>query len=134
MNARSRFRLASLLGSTLAAAFVALPAHAAEIVLATWGGSWGKAIAEQAVAPFEKATGVKVRVISGVSLANMHRSVPNVSIVSSMSGRTRSSVQSRQIKPMPEILTATCGSVASARIPLRQSPNPSGSVITGIPI
>jgi spermidine/putrescine-binding protein len=42
-----------------------------EIVLATWGGTWGKAIADQAIAPFEKATGIKVKVISGVSLANM---------------------------------------------------------------
>jgi putative spermidine/putrescine transport system substrate-binding protein len=51
MTARSRFRIAALLGSTVAAALAALPAQAAEIVLATWGGSWGKAIAEQAVAP-----------------------------------------------------------------------------------
>jgi len=88
MTAQSRFRIAALLGSTLAAAFAALPAQAAEIVLATWGGSWGKAIAEQAVAPFEKATGVKVRVISGVSLANMQmvaaqRAAPKIDLIMS---------------------------------------------------
>lgn len=55
----------------LSAAAALQAAHAREIVLATWGGTWGKAIAEQAIAPFEKATGVKVRVISGVSLANI---------------------------------------------------------------
>ena len=61
-----RFALAIATATTLHAT-----AQAAEIVLATWGGTWGKAIAEQAIAPFEKATGVKVKVISGVSLANI---------------------------------------------------------------
>jgi putative spermidine/putrescine transport system substrate-binding protein len=57
----------------LASAFLASSANAAEkeVVLATWGGTWGKAITDQAIAPFEKATGIKVKVISGVSLANM---------------------------------------------------------------
>jgi putative spermidine/putrescine transport system substrate-binding protein len=59
-----------------------------EIVLATWGGTWGKAIAEQAIAPFEKATGVKVKVISGVSLANMQmvaaqRANPQIDLIMS---------------------------------------------------
>ena len=63
MSAPLHSRIAVAVGITLASALVALPASAAEIVLATWGGSWGKAIAEQAIAPFEKATGVKVRVI-----------------------------------------------------------------------
>ncbi|MGD9944384.1 MAG: extracellular solute-binding protein [Burkholderiaceae bacterium] len=62
------------------------PGMAREIVLATWGGTWGKAIAEQAIAPFEKATGVKVRVISGVSLANIQmvaaqRASPKIDLV-----------------------------------------------------
>jgi len=61
-----------------------------EIVLATWGGTWGKAIAEKAVAPFEKASGVKVRVISGVSLANMQmvaaqRTAPKIDLIMSIS-------------------------------------------------
>jgi spermidine/putrescine-binding protein len=60
--------------------------QAAEIVLATWGGSWGKAIAEQAIAPFEKATGINVRVISGVSLANVQmvaaqRASPKIDLI-----------------------------------------------------
>lgn len=70
------------------AAFVALHAAAQtrEVVLATWGGTWGKAIAEQAIAPFEKATGVKVKVISGVSLANIQmisaqRASPKIDLV-----------------------------------------------------
>ena len=69
------------------AALLASPvAGASEIVLATWGGTWGKAIAEQAIAPFEKATGVKVRVISGVSLANIQmisaqRASPKIDLV-----------------------------------------------------
>ncbi len=70
-------------------------ASAGEIVLATWGGTWGKAIAEQAIAPFEKATGVKVKVISGVSLANIQmiaaqRASPKIDLVmtTTMDGTT----------------------------------------------
>ncbi len=89
MSAPSRFRFTALLGSAaVVAALSVTPASAAEIVLATWGGSWGKAIAEQAIAPFEKATGVKVRVISGVSLANMQmvaaqRAAPKIDLIMS---------------------------------------------------
>jgi len=66
-------RLLALPVAFAAAALLVGSALAAdkEIVLATWGGTWGKAITDQAIAPFEKATGVKVKVISGVSLANM---------------------------------------------------------------
>lgn len=69
----NRSFLRILAPAAVAAALLSQPAVATakEIVLATWGGTWGKAIAEQAIAPFEKATGVKVRVISGVSLANI---------------------------------------------------------------
>ncbi|ARP83493.1 hypothetical protein CAL12_23500 [Bordetella genomosp. 8] len=61
-------------------------ARAEEVVLATWGGTWGKAIAEQAIAPFEKATGIKVRVVSGVSLVNIQmiaaqRASPKIDLV-----------------------------------------------------
>ena len=59
-----------------------------EIVLATWGGTWGKAISEKAIAPFEKATGIHVKVISGVSLANMQmvaaqRANPQIDLIMS---------------------------------------------------
>jgi putative spermidine/putrescine transport system substrate-binding protein len=81
-------RLFSGLASVLAATLVLAPAtaDAKEIVLATWGGTWGKAIAEQAIAPFEKATGVTVKVISGVSLANIQmiaaqRASPKIDLV-----------------------------------------------------
>jgi len=74
--------------TTALAAALALhcTADAGEVVLATWGGTWGKAIAEQAIAPFEKATGVKVKVISGVSLANIQmisaqRASPKIDLV-----------------------------------------------------
>jgi spermidine/putrescine-binding protein len=88
MTAPYRFRIAAFVGFAIAAALVALPATAAEVVLATWGGAWGKAITEQAIAPFEKATGVKVRVISGVSLANMQmvaaqRGAPKIDLIMS---------------------------------------------------
>jgi putative spermidine/putrescine transport system substrate-binding protein len=73
------------------AVLAARPAHSAdrEIVLATWGGSWGKAIAEQAIAPFEKASGVKVRVISGISSANLQmvaaqRANPRIDLIMSI--------------------------------------------------
>lgn len=81
-------RLFAGLAPLLAAAFTLQPGtgSAKEIVLATWGGTWGKAIAEQAIAPFEKATGVTVRVISGVSLANIQmiaaqRASPKIDLV-----------------------------------------------------
>lgn len=73
-----------------ASALLANPAGAAdgEVVLATWGGTWGKAIEEKAIAPFEKATGIKVKVISGVSLANMQmvaaqRANPQIDLIMS---------------------------------------------------
>ncbi|HVZ45599.1 MAG TPA: extracellular solute-binding protein [Ramlibacter sp.] len=70
----------------VAAQLACTTAAASEIVLATWGGTWGKAIAEQAIAPFEKATGVTVRVISGVSLGNIQmiaaqRAAPKIDLV-----------------------------------------------------
>jgi spermidine/putrescine-binding protein len=88
MTAPLRFRIAALVGLPMAAALLTGPAAAAEVVLATWGGAWGKAITEQAIAPFEKATGVKVRVISGVSLANMQmvaaqRAAPKIDLIMS---------------------------------------------------
>ncbi|WP_322101900.1 extracellular solute-binding protein [Paraburkholderia sp. J41] len=72
---------------------LAVPAaHAAdtEIVLATWGGSWGAAIDRNAIKPFEQETGIKVRVISGVSLANMRmvasqRAHPQIDLIMSTS-------------------------------------------------
>ena len=80
-------------GLLVALAFCLTTAGAArgadkEIVLATWGGTWGKAISEQAIAPFEKATGIKVKVISGVSLANMQmvaaqRANPQIDLIMS---------------------------------------------------
>jgi putative spermidine/putrescine transport system substrate-binding protein len=85
-------RLAAWLGVFAAGALFSGAASAAdrEIVLATWGGTWGKAITEQAIAPFEKATGVKVKVISGVSLANMQmvaaqRANPQIDLIMSTS-------------------------------------------------
>lgn len=64
--------LASIGAALLAGAAMSGSALAQkEIVLATWGGTWGKAITDKAIQPFEKETGIKVKVISGVSLANM---------------------------------------------------------------
>jgi spermidine/putrescine-binding protein len=81
-------RLGSICVALVAAALATGSAAAAdrEIVLATWGGTWGKAIAEQAIAPFEKATGIKVKVISGVSLANVQmvaaqRANPKIDVI-----------------------------------------------------
>jgi putative spermidine/putrescine transport system substrate-binding protein len=63
-------RLSALLTLALSP-WVATGASANEIVLATWGGTWGQAIQENAINQFQEKTGIKVRVISGVSLANM---------------------------------------------------------------
>lgn len=83
------------LGGMLAAVsclFAAQAAHADgnELVLATWGGTWGAAIERNAIKPFEQETGIKVRVISGVSLANMRmvasqRAHPQIDLIMSTS-------------------------------------------------
>ncbi len=77
-----------LAGCAVACTAVAISGagHANEVVIATWGGTWGKAIQEKAVEPFEKETGIKVKLISGVSLANMQmiaaqRNNPQVDII-----------------------------------------------------
>ena len=86
----------AILGST---------AHSREIVLATWGGSWGKAITEQAVEPFEKKTGVKVKVISGVSLANVQmisaqRAHPKIDLVMLTAGDGVTAYQDGLLAPL----------------------------------
>ncbi|WP_017522480.1 extracellular solute-binding protein [Pusillimonas noertemannii] len=81
------------------------PVHAREIVLATWGGTWGKAIVEKAIEPFEKKTGVKVKVISGVSLANVQmisaqRANPKVDIVMLTAGDGATAYQDDLLAPL----------------------------------
>lgn len=65
-------------------------ASAEEVVLATWGGSWGKGIKEQVIDPFMEETGIEVNMISGVSLANMkmiasQRNNPQVDVITMVS-------------------------------------------------
>lgn len=57
--------------ATVLAVGAASSVNAQEVTIATWGGSYGKAIQEAVATPFEKATGVKVKMIAGVSLSNM---------------------------------------------------------------
>jgi len=83
-------RLGIWCAALVASALTGATATAAEkeIVLATWGGTWGKAITERAIQPFEKATGIKIKVISGVSLANMQmvaaqRANPQIDLIMS---------------------------------------------------
>jgi spermidine/putrescine-binding protein len=78
----------ALMFAAAAAVLAASPAvsHADEVVVATWGGTWGAAIEEQAAKPFEAETGDSVKLISGVSLANMQmiaaqRDNPQVDII-----------------------------------------------------
>ena len=66
-------------------------AHAQEVVLATWGGAWGKAFQEAAIEPFEKATGIKVRVIYGVSSTNLaqvaaQKENPQIDVITMVAG------------------------------------------------
>lgn len=98
----------------LTAALTTQSAVAREIVLATWGGTWGKAIAEQAIAPFEKATGVKVRVISGVSLANIQmisaqRASPKIDLLMATSQDAVTAYEDGLLAPLDprEIATLT---------------------------
>lgn len=61
-------------------------ASAEEVVLATWGGTWGKGIQTQVIDPFTKETGITVKMIAGVSLANMkmvaaQRNNPQVDVI-----------------------------------------------------
>ena len=66
-------------------------AVAQEVVLATWGGAWGKAFQESAIAPFEKTTGIKVKVIYGVSSTNLaqvaaQKDRPQIDVITMVSG------------------------------------------------
>ncbi len=66
-------------------------AVAQEIVLATWGGAWGKAFQEAAIEPFQKATGIKVKVIYGVSSTNLaqvaaQKDKPQIDVITMVSG------------------------------------------------
>ncbi len=66
-------------------------ASAQEIVLATWGGAWGKAFQQSMIEPFEKATGIKVKVIYGVSSSNLatieaQKDKPQVDVITMVSG------------------------------------------------
>ena len=78
----------------LVAAVVTATASAAsaqEIVMATWGGAWGKAFQESMIEPFEKATGIKVKVISGVSSTNLatviaQKDKPQIDVITMVSG------------------------------------------------
>ena len=79
------------LALTLLLGAVTTPAAAQEIVMATWGGAWGKAFQESMIEPFEKATGVKVRVISGVSSTNLatiiaQKERPQVDVITMVQG------------------------------------------------
>ncbi len=70
----------------------AAPADAAEeVVMATWGGAWGKAFQETMIEPFEKATGTRVRTIAGVSSTNLamitaQKDRPQVDVITMVSG------------------------------------------------
>ena len=67
------------------------PAVALEVVIATWGGVWGKAFQQSMFEPFEKATGIKVRVIAGVSSSNLatvaaQKDRPQIDVITMVSG------------------------------------------------
>lgn len=83
-----RYASMALPGLILATLLVAIPGagFAKEIVLATWGGTWGKAIQDKGAAPFKDQSGITVKMISGVSSANMkmiaaQRDNPQVDVV-----------------------------------------------------
>ena len=81
-------------GLLVAAALVAATAGTAsaqEIVMATWGGAWGKTFQESMIEPFEKATGIKIKVISGVSSTNLatviaQKDKPQIDVITMVSG------------------------------------------------
>ena len=88
---RSRAYLGGLLAITVLLGAAVAPAAAQELVMATWGGAWGKAFQESMIEPFEKATGVKVRVISGVSSTNLaaiiaQKDRPQVDVITMVQG------------------------------------------------
>src|SRR5438874_438864 len=67
------------------------PTVAQEVVIATWGGVWGKAFQQSMFEPFEKATGIKVRVIAGVSSSNLatvaaQKDRPQIDVITMVSG------------------------------------------------
>jgi spermidine/putrescine-binding protein len=66
-------------------------AIAQELIFATWGGPWGKAFQQSMIEPFEKATGIKIKVIYGVSATNMaqvvaQRERPQIDAITLTSG------------------------------------------------
>lgn len=84
-------RVRMLLAFVVLLVVPATSASAQEIVMATWGGAWGKAFQESMIEPFEKATGVKVRVISGVSSTNLaaiiaQKDRPQVDVITMVQG------------------------------------------------
>ena len=65
---------------------LAVPALAQEVVVATWGGVWGKAFQESMFEPFEK-----VKVITGVSSSNLatvaaQKDKPQIDVITMVSG------------------------------------------------
>ncbi|WP_397475861.1 PotD/PotF family extracellular solute-binding protein [Pusillimonas sp.] len=98
-------KLKKIMLATALFASVMGAANSREIVLATWGGTWGKAIVEQAIEPFEKKTGVKVKVISGVSLANVQmisaqRAQPKIDLVMLTAGDGITAYQDGLLAPL----------------------------------
>jgi spermidine/putrescine-binding protein len=88
---RATAPLLTVLVCVAAMAAAATPAAAQEIVMATWGGAWGKAFQESMIEPFEKTTGMKVRVISGVSSTNLatiiaQKDKPQVDVITMVQG------------------------------------------------
>jgi putative spermidine/putrescine transport system substrate-binding protein len=91
----------------------ATSASAQEIVMATWGGAWGKAFQESMIEPFEKATGVKVRVISGVSSTNLaaviaQKDRPQVDVITMVQGDAlaawqRGVTEALEVKDIPAL-------------------------------
>src|SRR5712671_948946 len=66
--------------------------------------------------------------------ANMHRSVPNASMVASTHGRKSSGVHLCITIPTPLIFTAALGDLANRWIPSRHAANVEGSADVGQPV
>lgn len=100
---------AAWLGALAAAILTTAPntGGAKEVVLATWGGTWGKAINDKGATPFKTNSGIAVKMISGVSSANTkmiaaQRDNPQVDVVMLTSQDAIRAYQDGLLEPLTE--------------------------------
>jgi len=101
-------------------------ALAEEIVMATWGGTTGEIFQKNWVAPFEAATGIKVRMIYGSSASNKQqvaaqKDKPQIDLITMVSGDGLSAYQANLTEALDQKEITNLGS--SADVAIRRAPD-----------